>query len=100
MHPTGTARRHRCALSAAVHLLALLPSGPTLHCAASPAPDGSAADLIKAIESGASRDMAANDAAIFNWSPFSAHKYSDADLSIEAYRRPRLRGIGGLLKGR
>jgi hypothetical protein len=44
--------------------------------------------------------MAANDAAILNWRPFSAHKYGDADLGIEAYRRPRLRGIGGLLKGR
>ncbi len=95
MYRTGTAWRYKSALLAALHLV-LLPLGPT-HCAA---PDGSATDLVKAIESGASRDMAANDAAILNWSPFSAHKYRDADLGIEAYRRPRLRGIGGLLKGR
>ncbi len=100
MYPTGTARRQNCALSAALHLLVLLPSEPTRHCSASPTTDVSAASMVKAIESGASRDMAANDAAIFNWSPFSAHKYGDADLGIEAYRRPRLRGIGGLLKGR
>ncbi len=85
---------------AALHLLVLLLSGPAPHCAASLAPDTSAADMIKAIEAGAGRDMAANDAAILNWSPFSAHKYTDSDLGIEAYRRPRLRGIGGLLKGR
>jgi hypothetical protein len=91
---------HRHAPLATLHLLVLLPSGPMLHCAASPVLDTSATDLIKAIESGASREMAANDAAILNWSPFSAHKYGDADLGIEAYRRPRLRGIGGLLKGR
>ena len=95
MYPTGTARS-RGTLLPALHLLALL----SRHCAASPAPGGSAADMIKAIEGGASRDMAANDAAILNWSPLSAHKYGDADLAIAAYRRPRLRGIGGLLKGR
>ena len=100
MYPTGTERRFHSALLTSLHLLVLFPPRPTLFCAASPVPDGSATDLIKAIESGASRDMAANDAAILNWSPFSAHKYGDADLGIEAYRRPRLRGIGGLLKGR
>ena len=60
----------------------------------------SGSELVKAIEDSASRDMTANNAGIFNWSPFSAHKHTDADLSIEAYRRPRLRGIGGLVKGR
>jgi hypothetical protein len=60
----------------------------------------SATEVVKAIESSANRDMSDSEAGIYNWSPFSATKYSDTDLAIEAYRRPRLRGIGGLVKGR
>ena len=72
---------------------------PVYLCNASPVP-ASAIELVRTIENSASRDMSANEAGIFNWSPFSSHKHTDADLSIVAYRRPRLRGIGGLVKGR
>jgi hypothetical protein len=91
-----TTSRQKCGpiLALAACILLLAPARST------PNSPRSATQLVRDMEDQAGRDMAEQGARILNWSPYTAHKYSDAMLGIEAYRRPRLRGVGGLMKGR